>query len=97
MLVNPHLHLCKVYTFEIVGRDALKYYHGGGMSSSIRAIELASKVKEKYDEKWIIVNVRRALREALRFGTLHIRGFADVDSKARLEGVKALLKAKEEF
>ncbi len=95
--VNPHLHLCKVYTFEVVGGDALKYYHGSGMGSSIRAIELASKVKEKYDEKWIIVNVRRALKEALRFGTLYIRGFADIDSKARLEGVKALLRAKEEF
>ncbi len=97
VFVNPHLHLCKVYTFEMIGGDALKYYHGGGMGSSIRAIELASKVKEKYDEKWIIANVRRALKEALRFGTLYIRGFADVDSKARLEGVKALLKAKEEF
>lgn len=97
VFVNPHLHLCKVYTFEMIGGDALRYYHEGGMGSSIRAIELASKVKEKYDEKWIITNVRRALREALKYGVLYIRGFADVDSKARLEGVKALLRAKKEF
>ncbi len=97
VFANPHLHLCKVYTFEMIGGDALKYYHAGSMGSSIRAIELASKVKEKYDEKWIIENVRRALREAVKYGTLYIRGFADVDSKARLEGVKALIKAREEF
>ena len=34
---------------------------------------------------------------ALKHGNTHIRAFADVDSKARLEGVKALLKAREEF
>ncbi len=28
---------------------------------------------------------------------LHIRAFADVDTKARLEGVKALIRAREEF
>ena len=30
-------------------------------------------------------------------GVLHIRAFADVDSKARLEGVKALIAVREEF
>jgi len=63
------------------------------MGSSIRAIELASKVKEKYDEKCIIINVRHTLGEALKYGVLCMRGFADVDRKARLEGVKALLRA----
>jgi cytosine deaminase len=34
---------------------------------------------------------------AALYGTLHIRALADVDSKAKLEGVKALLAVREEF
>jgi cytosine deaminase len=95
--VNPHLHLCKVYTFMMMEEEALKDYHGENMGKAMTAIELAALVKSKYNESWILPNVRNALNHAVRYGVLHLRGFADVDSKAKLEGVKALLKAKEEF
>jgi len=95
--VNTHLHLCKVYTLQMMDEQALKDYHGADMGKAMTAIELAARVKESYDESWIIENVRRAMREAVRFGCTHIRAFADVDSKARLEGVKALIRAREEF
>ncbi|MGC9358517.1 MAG: amidohydrolase family protein, partial [Anaerolineae bacterium] len=95
--VNGHLHLDKVYTLTMVGEDALKSYTGEAMGGAMTAIELAARVKEQYDESWIIENVRRALRLALKFGNTHIRAFADTDTKARLEGVKALIKAREEF
>jgi len=95
--VNAHLHLCKVYTLEMMTEEALAAYHGEGMGKAMTAIELAAKVKEKYDESWILPNVRKALRLAARFGNTHIRAFADVDSKAKLIGLKALLKAREEF
>jgi cytosine deaminase len=95
--VNTHLHLCKVYTLEMMDEAALKDYHGADMGKAMTAIELAARVKDNYDESWIIKNVRRAIKEAAKFGTLHIRAFADVDSKARLEGVKALIRAREEF
>ncbi len=95
--VNTHLHLCKVYTLEMMDEMALEAYHGGSMGGAMTAIELASRVKEKYDEKWIIENVRRALKFAALNGNTHIRAFADVDSKAKLEGVKALIKARDEF
>lgn len=95
--VNTHLHLCKVYTLAMMDEEALKSYHGEGMGKAMNAIELAARVKEKYDERWIIKNVRRALGDAARYGCTHIRAFADVDSKARLEGVKALIRAREEF
>lgn len=95
--VNPHLHLCKVYTFMMMEEEALKDYHGENMGKAMTAIELAALVKAKYDEKWIFPNVKKALNHAVRYGVLHLRGFADVDSKAKLEGVKALLRAKEEF
>ena len=95
--VNGHLHLCKVYTLEKVGEEALVSYQGGGMGKAMTAIELAAKVKDEYDETWIIDNVRKAVKLAIRYGNTHIRALADVDTKARLEGVKALLKAKEEF
>ncbi len=52
--VNTHLHLCKVYTLEMMDEMALEAYHGGSMGGAMTAIELASRVKEKYDEKWII-------------------------------------------
>ena len=95
--VNGHLHLCKVYTLEMVGQDALNSYHTGGMGGAMTAIEQAARVKDNYDEKWIIENVRKACDLALKYGNTHIRAFADVDPKAKLEGVKALLKARDEY
>jgi len=94
---NTHLHLCKVYTLPMMDELALSAYHGEGMGKAMTAIELAARVKEKYDEAWILPNVRKALDLALRNGCTHIRAFADVDSKARLVGLKALLKAREEY
>ncbi len=95
--INGHLHLCKVYTLEMVGQDALSSYHGKTMGGAMTAIEQASRVKERYDETWIIENVRKACTLARKYGNTHIRAFADTDTKARLEGIKALLKAREEF
>ena len=95
--VNPHLHLCKVYTLRMMDDQAARAYHGDGMAKAMSAIELASRVKEKYAESWILENVRRAVALAAVHGTTHLRALADVDGKARLEGVKALLRAREEF
>jgi len=95
--VNTHLHLCKVYTLEMMDSKALNAYHGADMGGAMTAIELAARVKDSYDEKWIIPNVRKALKLAALNGNLHIRAFADVDSKAKLIGLKALLKCRDEF
>lgn len=95
--VNPHLHLCKVYTRQMLDDEALTGYHAEGMGKAMTTIELAARVKEKYAEEWLIRNVRRALARAALHGNTHIRAFADVDSKARLEGMKALLRGREEF
>jgi len=95
--VNTHLHLCKVYTLTMMDSAALSAYHGQSMGAAMTAIELAAKIKERYDESWIIRNVRRALKKAALNGNTHIRAFADVDSKAKLVGLKALLKARDEF
>jgi len=40
--INPHLHLCKVYTFMMMEEEALKNYHGEEMGKAMNAIELAS-------------------------------------------------------
>lgn len=95
--VNPHLHLDKVYTFQMLDELALKDYHGEFMGGAMSAIELASRVKNRYDQSWIIENVRKAIELGAKQGNTHIRAFADVDSKARLEGVKALIQAREEY
>ncbi len=95
--VNGHLHLCKVYTLDMMDDAALGAYTGDSMGGAMTAIELAARVQEQYDESWIIENVRKAVRLANRFGNTHIRAFADTDTKAKLEGIKALLKAREEF
>ena len=81
----------------MMAEEALKAYREPGMADSAAAIDLASKVKETYDASWIIPNARRAVALAALYGNLHIRAFADVDRKARLEGVKALLAVREEF
>src|SRR5579864_5696644 len=95
--VNPHLHLCKVWTLPMMSDAAIEAYHGTGMAEAAKAIDLAAIVKAGYDASWIIPNARRAVALAALHGNLHIRAFADVDSKARLEGVKALLAIRDEF
>jgi cytosine deaminase len=95
--VNPHLHLCKVWTAAMMDELAMQAYHGDAMSHAASAIDLAARVKERYDESWIAPNARRAVALAALHGNLHIRALADVDSKARLEGVKALVRVREEF
>ncbi|HEX7433655.1 MAG TPA: amidohydrolase family protein [Anaerolineaceae bacterium] len=95
--VNPHIHLCKVYTAQMLDEQALKDYHGAGMGKAMSAIELATRVKDTYAEAWIIKNVRKAVAQAALYGCTHLRAFADVDPKARLEGIKALIKARQEF
>ena len=96
-IVNPHLHLDKVYTLGRLDDEELKHYHGETMGQAMTAIELASRVKETYERGWIVENVRRAVAASLRFGNTHVRAFADVDRKARLEGVRALVEVREEF
>ena len=95
--VNPHLHLCKVWTLPMMEEEALKTYQGESMGKAMAGIELASKIKEQYAESWIVENARRAVALAALHGNLHIRAFADVDSKARLEGLKALIRVRDEF
>ncbi len=97
LFVNPHLHLCKVWTLPMMEEEALKSYQGEAMGKAMAGIELAAKIKEKYAESWIVENARRAVALAALHGNLHIRAFADVDSKARLEGVKALIRVRDEF
>ena len=94
---NPHLHLDKVYTLQMMDELAMQNYHGAGMGKAMNAIEQAARVKANYDQSWIIENVRKALHLAVRHGNTHIRAFADVDNQAKLEGVKALIQAREEF
>ena len=95
--VNPHLHLDKVFTLDRLDELALEKYHQNQMTAAAAAIELASRVKTQYDRSWIMENVRIALRWAAAHGNTHIRAFADVDNKAKLEGVVALLELREEF
>jgi cytosine/creatinine deaminase len=95
--VNPHLHLCKVWTLPMMEEEALKAYQADSMGKALSGIELASKIKEKYAESWIVDNARRAVALAALHGNLHIRAFADIDGKARLEGVKALIRVRDEF
>jgi hypothetical protein len=41
----PHLHLCKAYTLELVGLDAVSLYRNNGMSSSSKSIEYANVLR----------------------------------------------------
>ncbi|HZW03622.1 MAG TPA: cytosine deaminase, partial [Anaerolineaceae bacterium] len=86
---NPHLHLCKVYTLQLIDEEALGFYHGEGMGRAMNAVEVAAQVKEvpAYDSAWILANGRRALALAALHGMLYIRAFADVDRKAGQKGL----------
>jgi cytosine deaminase len=95
--VVAHLHLDKVFTAPFVSNEAVRQYHEAGMSGAMTAIEIASQVKANYDERDIIERVRKVLTDARFYGVSHIRAFADVDTKAKLTGLSALLKIREEF
>ena len=94
--VNGHMHLEKVHTLPMVGDEALGAYTSGSMGGAMTSIELASAVKRQYDRTWIEPNVRRALDEAVRYGTLHVLAFVDVDTTAGLVGMEAVLAVREE-
>ena len=73
--VDPHLHLCKVYTMAMLGDAALRAYTGDSMGAAMSAIELASAVKDNYEEGWIYKNARRALLDGLAHGVTHVQAF----------------------
>ena len=95
--VNAHLHLDKVYTFSMAGEEARQAYTGRQMGQAMTAIELAARVKDRYEEGWIHRHARRALLEGLKHGVTHVQAFADTDTRGRLEGVGALLRLREEW
>jgi len=95
--VDAHLHLDKVHTLDRAGDAALTAYTAGDLGSALRSIELASAVKEDYDRSWIEPNARRSLERAVGYGLRHVQAFADVDTRARLEGVVPLLALREEL
>lgn len=95
--VDGHMHLCKVYTYRSFGDAASTEYAAGTMGGAMTGIELASKIKEKYHESWIYENARRAALEAIRHGVLHMQAFVDTDTKARLEGIKGVMRVRDEL
>lgn len=95
--VNAHMHLDKVYTLDLLGVAAVNAYAGGQMGSAMTSIELASAVKDSYDEATIETNARRCLLSGLRHGLRHVLAFADVDTRAELRGIRPLLRLREEF
>jgi cytosine/creatinine deaminase len=95
--VDAHLHLDKVYTLDRAGDAALTAYTAGDRGSALRSIWLASAVKADYDRTWIEPNARAALLQGVRYGVRHVLAFADVDTRARLEGVVPLLALREEL
>src|SRR5690606_41434414 len=80
--VNGHMHLEKVYTLPMIGDASLEAYTTGAMGAAMHSISIASAVKKRYDESWIVPNVRRALDEALRHGVLHLQAFVGCDTTA---------------
>jgi hypothetical protein len=78
-------------------QEALRAYQSDNMRATATAIDLAAAIKQTFAGSWIVENERRAVTLAAFYGCSYIRAFADVDSKARLEGVKALIRVREEF
>lgn len=95
--VIAHLHLDKVLTGSMAEEAALTNYQGRSKNSAMAAVKLASRVKEHYVESEIVNRAEQVLADAENYGVSHIRAFADVDNKACLIGIQALLKMKSEF
>jgi len=95
--VDGHMHLCKVYTYRSFGDAANAEYATGTMGGAMTGIDIASKIKENYHESWIYENAKKAALEAIRHGVLHIQAFVDTDTKARLEGIKGVMRVRDEL
>jgi len=95
--VDGHMHLCKVYTYRSFGDAANAEYASGTMGGAMTGIELASQIKANYHETWIYENAHRAALEAIRHGVLHMQAFVDTDTKARLEGIKGVMRVRDEL
>ncbi len=95
--VNGHLHLCKVHTLDFIGDGALREYHAAGMGGAMTAIELARAVKAHYKRDTLVPGIRRAVERAVCYGTSWIRAFADTDTAAGLEGVRAVMQVRDEY
>lgn len=94
---SAQMHLCKVHTLPMLGEDALRRYSKAGMGDAMGAIRLAAAVKDRYDAEWIVPNVRTAIEQAVANGTSAMRAFADVDTRARLEGVRSVMQVRDEY
>ena len=90
------LHLDKVYTVDWLEKAAAGYFDEG-MGGAMTTIELAAEVKKHYQEDEAFERMNRALTKAALAGATHIRAFVDIDSKAQLKGMKAALRAKEQW
>jgi cytosine deaminase len=95
--VDAHLHLDKVHTWDLTGGLARHAYAGSDMGAAATAIELASQVKDDYDEATIADRARGVLRDGLAHGVTHVRAFADTDTRAGLRGVRPLLALRDEL
>ena len=95
--VNTHLHMCKVWTLGLTDGATVGEYRVANMGKAMGAISLAAAVKQQYGEGDIVQRARQAAALAAMHGNLHIRALADVDSIAKLDGVKALLRVRDEF
>lgn len=95
--VNTHLHLCKVWTLAKIDEVAMRDYHGADMGNAMSAIARAREVKRQLDYDTMVAAARKAAGFAAHYGNLHIRAFADVDTIAGVEGVRALIAAREAF
>src|SRR3989304_1319920 len=57
---NAHLPLDKVYTLSLAGEEPLQHYTGGQMGQAMTAIELAARVKDRYEEGGVPQHAHRA-------------------------------------
>lgn len=95
--VDPHLHACKAYTLTAVGDQVARRYSAPGMSEAAGAIRAAAVVKDRYERSWNARNARRALTAGLAHGVTHVLAFADTDTRARMEGVRGVMDARDEL
>ncbi len=96
-MINAHLHLDKVFTLPALGDEALLAYTSNAMTGALDSIALASAVKRGYDVESARPLIRQALRDAVRYGCLHIQAFVDLDAAAGMRGFDAVQAVRDEF
>ncbi len=95
--VNPYLHLTTAYTYSGEGEDLTRLYMSEDMGGVLRAYEILKDILYRGLGGEPAERFRRALKDSLAHGVLHVRAFVNVGGELGLNLLREASNVREEF